>query len=252
MARQRDEILDAIETFVHGYCVGRSATHAHHAERVGDLWVMRDAPRRNARGYRKEEWVAYDVAPKLADAAARRQTRGRFFVSTVVAAGESDDGVRAEFKRLGYRLTSGEGFFVQRLKKIPRAAAPTPVTIRRVRTAAMAEQLGQATQSRPIPRECYAMDGPFRQYVAIDGETIVGWVRSVPVGRSTWCSHMGVRPSHRRRGIGRALVAKMLRDDRAAGVKQSVLLASKAGALLYPHVGYVRIGTLLIFAPLKK
>ena len=48
------------------------------------------------------------------------------------------------------------------------------------------------------------------------------------------------------------MLAKMLRDDRAAGVRQSVLLASKAGALLYPHVGYEQIATLFIFAPTKK
>ena len=106
MTDRRDEILDAIETFVRGYCVGKSATHPHHAERVGAMWVMRDATRRNARDYRKEEWVAFDVPPHLADAAARRQSRGRFFVSAIVAAGESDERLRVEYKRLGYRLLS--------------------------------------------------------------------------------------------------------------------------------------------------
>jgi GNAT superfamily N-acetyltransferase len=211
---------------------------------------MRDAPRRNARDYRKEEWVAFDVAPNVADAEARRQSRGRFFVSAIIAEGESDERLRAAYKRLRYRLLSREGFFVHRLKRIPRA--PAPVTIRRVRTEAMAEQLGKATRSRPIPRECFATNGPFRQYVALDGATLVGWVRSIAAGRSTWCSHMEVRTSHRRRGIGRALLAKMLRGGGAAGVSQSVLLASKAGALLYPHVGYKQIATLFIFAPTKK
>ena len=49
-------------------------------------------------------------------------------------------------------------------------------------------------------------------------------------------------------GIGRALLLKMLRDDRKLGAKCSVLTASHAGALLYPHAGYERIGTLLMFA----
>jgi GNAT superfamily N-acetyltransferase len=252
MSSRTDDLRAAIETFVRGYCAGKSATHPHLAERVGGLWVMRDAPRRKERDYRKEEWVAFDVGPREADAVARRQTRGRFFVSALVAAGESEDDLHAEYKRLGYRLLSREGFFVHRLARIPRAAAPSPVTIQRVRTEAMADQLGKATRSRPIPRECLAAGGPFRQYVAVDGASVVGWVRSVPAGASTWCSHMAVRPSHRRRGIGRAMLVKMLRDDRAAGAGRSVLLASKAGALLYPHVGYEQIGTLLTFAPLKK
>jgi predicted N-acetyltransferase YhbS len=62
---------------------------------------------------------------------------------------------------------------------------------------------------------------------------------------------MYVNESHRRRGIGQALLARMLRDDRARGSKGSVLLASHAGALLYPRVDYERIGKLLMFAPAR-
>jgi len=60
---------------------------------------------------------------------------------------------------------------------------------------------------------------------------------------------MHVEPSHRRRGIGRAMLCHMLRDDRARGAKCSVLTASHTGALLYPLVGYGRIGTLFMFVP---
>jgi len=66
---------------------------------------------------------------------------------------------------------------------------------------------------------------------------------------ATWCADMHINASHRRRGIGRALLCRMLRDDRARGSKCSVLTASHTGALLYPRVGYERIGTLLLFAP---
>lgn len=48
------------------------------------------------------------------------------------------------------------------------------------------------------------------------------------------------------------MLAKMLRDDRARGVENSVLLSSHTGALLYPQIGYEQIGTLLLFAPKKK
>jgi GNAT superfamily N-acetyltransferase len=54
---------------------------------------------------------------------------------------------------------------------------------------------------------------------------------------STWCANMLVKPSHRRRGIGSALLVKMLRDDRERGARKSVLLSSHAGALVYPRVG---------------
>jgi GNAT superfamily N-acetyltransferase len=252
MARPHDEIDDALETFVRGFSLGKSATHPYVAERIGPIWVMRDAPRKNPRNYRKEEWIARGVAPHEVDAAARRHTRGRFFVCSVYGLDEPDEPLRAAYKQLGYRLLASEPMFVHRLARIPRASAPA--AIQQVRTAALAEKFGRATRSRPIPAADLKGER-FRQYVALDGAdqesgaAIIGWVRSISAGKSTWCSAMHVRESHRRRGIGRALLAKMLRDDRAHGARQSVLLSSKTGALLYPGVGYEQIATLLMWAP---
>jgi hypothetical protein len=143
---------------------------------------------------------------------------------------------------LGYRLLATEGFFVQRLKRIPKS--PAPVLVELVRTAELAARLGKATRTRPIADDLLGEDAPFRQYVALDGEEIVGRVRSVDAVGATWCADMHVSTSHRRRGIGQSLLCIMLRDDRACGSKCSVLTASHMGALLYPRVGYERIGTL--------
>ena len=249
MTSQHREMAFAIEVFARGHSAVRSRTFPYEASRVGPLWVMRDAPRRNARDYRKEEWIAHDVDARKVDATARRQTRGRFFVCAMVGVGEPDEPVRAAYKSLGYRLLATEGFFLQRLKRIPNP--PSPVRIERVRTADLAARLGKVTRTRPIATELLADDAPFRQYVALDGEKIVGRVRSVDAARATWCADMYVDPSHRRRGIGQALLSRMLRDDRARGSKCSVLTASHTGALLYPRVGYERIGTLFMFAPRK-
>jgi predicted N-acetyltransferase YhbS len=113
----------------------------------------------------------------------------------------------------------------------------------------MAERLGKVTRTRPMVNDLLRDDAPLRQYVALDGNEIVGRVRSVNAAGATWCADMYVAPSRRRRGIGQALLSRMLRDDRALGSKCSVLTASHTGALLYPRVGYERIGTLLMFAP---
>jgi GNAT superfamily N-acetyltransferase len=250
MTKAADEIDVAIEVFVRGYVVGKSRTHPYTCEKIGGAWLLRDAPRKNVRDYRKEEWVFYNADLAAVDRLARAHTRGRFFVSAVAAAGESDAELRAEFKRLGYRLLVTEPFFVHRLRKIPRAKAP--VTIEQVKTGELAARLAAATRSRPILPEQLRADAPFRQYVALAGEEIVGWVRSVYAGESAWCSDMKVRETQRRRGIGSALLIKMLRDDRKHGVKMSVLLSSHTGALVYPRVGYEQIGTLLIFAPRKN
>jgi GNAT superfamily N-acetyltransferase len=245
--RRNPEIDFAIEVFVRGHCVGRSHTFPYAATRVGPVWVMRDAPRKKPRDYRKEEWIAHDVEPKEVDGLARRHTRGRFFVCVLLGEEEPDQPTRAAYKALGYRLLATEGFFVQRLKRIPKL--PSPASIERVRTPALAERLGKITRRRPISSEFFGDDSPFRQYVALEGQDIVGRVRSVNAAGATWCADMYVDTSHRRRGIGRALLSRMLRDDRTRGSKCSVLTASRTGALLYPHVGYDRIGTLYMFAP---
>src|SRR5262249_46713520 len=232
------EIEFAIEVFVRGHSAGRSRIFPYQVSRVGPLWLMRDAPRKNPRNYRKEEWIAHDVHPGEVDAIVRQHARGRFFVCAMIAEGEPDESTRTAYKALGYRLLATEGFFVQRMKRIPRPLSP--VLIQRVRTPDLAEQLGKITRTRPISNDLLADDAALRQYVALDGDDIVGRVRSVDAVGATWCADMYVRPSHRRRGIGQALLSKLLRDDRARGSKCSVLTASHTGALLYPRVGYER------------
>jgi GNAT superfamily N-acetyltransferase len=213
MKKPNQEIEFAIEVFVRGHSAGRSRTFPYEVSRVGPIWLMRDAPRKNPRNYRKEEWIAHDVDPGEVDAVVREHTRGRFFACVMIAEGEPDEPTRTAYKALGYRLLATEGFFVQRLKRIPKP--PPPVSIERVRTPDLAARLGKVTRTRPIPSNLLGDDAPFRQYVALDGEDVVGRVCSVEAAGATWCADMYVNPSHRRRGIGQALLSTMLRDDRA-------------------------------------
>src|SRR5215813_5713612 len=192
MASNR-EIEFAIEIFVRGHSAGRSRTFPYEVSRVGPLWLMRDAPRKNPRDYRKEEWIAHDVDPRRVDATARQHARGRYFVCAMIAEGEPDEPTRAAYKALGYRLLATEGFFVQRMKRIPRP--PSPVYIERVRTPDLAARLGKITRTRPISNDLLADNAPLRQYVALDGDDIVGRVRSVDAVGAAWCADMYVRPS---------------------------------------------------------
>jgi GNAT superfamily N-acetyltransferase len=243
-------IRAALEVFVRGFCAQKSATHPYEFSQIDGVWMMRDTPRKNPRYYRKEEWVAYGTPAAKVDTLARRQTRGRFFVCAVRSMNEADEPLRASYKELGYRLLSTEPLFIHRLKKIPKAHAPA--VIERVATDEMARKFGKASRSRPIPVEQLGKDAPFRQYVALEDEKIVGWVRSIDAGDSTWCANMYVAPKSRRQGIGTALLCKMLRDDKQRGRQQSVLLSSHTGALVYPCVGYEQIGLLYIFAPKRR
>jgi GNAT superfamily N-acetyltransferase len=247
MKQHQTQLEFATEVFVRGHSAVKSRTHPYDADRVGPAWVMRDAPRKNARDYRKEEWVASGVEPAELSRIAKAHTRGHYFLCDLLAEGHSDAELRDRYKSLGYRLVATEGFFIHDLARVPRRASD--IVIERVRDAGTAARLAKVTRTRPIAGELLGEAAPFRQFVALDGREIVGRVRSVDASGATWCTDMYVSPSHRRRGIGQALLAQMLRDDRARHSKCSVLTASHTGALLYPRVGYVRLGTLFMFVP---
>ena len=249
MDKGTDVLQRAIEVFAHGFCFTRSFTHPYLADRVGRVWVVRDAPRKRGT-YRREEWIAHGVAPEEIDQVAREHTRGRFAVCAICGVDESDESLRTSFKALNYRLGSTEAVMVHELKRIPRF--DTPAEIARVTTEDMAERLNKAAGARQILPEHLARDSQLRQYVALVDDKPVGWVRSIDVGHATWCSNMYVDPEFRRRGIGRALMCRMLRDDRAGGSKLAVLTASHTGAMLYPVVGYRQIGTLMLYTPKKR
>jgi ribosomal protein S18 acetylase RimI-like enzyme len=139
---------------------------------------------------------------------------------------------------------------IHTLRRVPRSDAPARID--RVRTQHMADRLAKAAGTRQVLPEQLSAGSPLRQYVALNDDQPVGWVRSIVVGDATWCSNMCVKPAFRRRGIARAMLCRMLRDDRASGARTAVLLASHAGAKLYPVVGYEQIGTLLLFTPPRK
>jgi GNAT superfamily N-acetyltransferase len=118
----------------------------------------------------------------------------------------------------------------------------------------MADRLAKAARARQVlPAHLAAGDdAPLRQYVALIDDQIVGWVRSITTPAGTWCSNMFVARTWRRRGIGRAMLCRMLRDDRDHGAAAAVLTASHTGALLYPIVGYRPIATLFLYTPRKR
>ena len=216
-------------------------------KRLGKLGGTRCSTK--TREYRREEWIAYGVTSEEIDETARKHTRGQFAVCAIYGVNESDQLLREGFKALNYRLGGTEPIMVHELKRIPRF--DSSVEILRVTTADLAERVNKAARSRQVLPEHLAKDSPLRQYVALVDDKPVGWVRSIDVEQATWCSDMYVMPEFHRRGIARAMMAQMLRDDRAHGSKLAVLTASRAGAKLYPIVGYKQIGTLMLYTPKK-
>ena len=166
------EILHhAIEVFARGFCFTRSLTHPYLAERVGQIWVVRDAPRKRGE-YRREEWIAYGVTSEEIDETARKHTRGQFAVCAIYGVNESDQLLREGFKALNYRLGGTEPIMVHELKRIPRF--DSSVEILRVTTADLAERVNKAARSRQVLPEHLAKDSPLRQYVALVDDKPVG------------------------------------------------------------------------------
>jgi GNAT superfamily N-acetyltransferase len=243
-------LTQAVEVFVHGFCFTRSFTHPYVPRRIAKLWVLRDRPR-SATDPRTEEWISCGVPAAEIDRIVRARARGNYMVCAIVPAGQSADILRAEMKGHGFRLMGTEALMVRSLARVPRVSAPARIA--RVTTAAMADDLAQAARCRQILPEHVAMGkrAPIRAHVALIDEKIVGWVRSISAGRASWAASMYVAPAFRRRGIGRAVLAAMLRDDRRAGSRRSVLLASHAGEQLYAAMDYEKIGTLYLFRPVR-
>jgi GNAT superfamily N-acetyltransferase len=191
------------------------------------------------------------MAPEKVHRAVVKRAQGHYCLCPIHVDGEDLDGLRDEYKSLGYRLNGTEFFMVHGLKRIPRVDAPVP--LEPVTTPEMVARLAKRAARRQILTEHLTEDpAPQRSYVALIDDLIVGWVNSIVTDEAAYCGGMYVYPEFRRRGIARSLLARMLRDDRAGGAQQAVLLASHAGAKLYPVVGYRQLGTMMVLTPKRR
>lgn len=230
------DIPAATEVFVRAFSETRSRTYPYPAILTDGLWVMRDAPGRK-RDSRKIEVVTYGKPPAEVREIVHRLDLGWHFVCDIHPPETDLEAVKAEFKRMGYRSVAHEGFFVHDLAQVPVFESAPPV--RRVESEDVPD-LGRRLKKRKPGDLVYGI---------WDKERALGWVESIPVESSAWVSDLRVRQSERGRGYGRALMSALLQGDKLRGIRHSVLLASKAGGRLYPHLGYRQIGTLLMFCP---
>lgn len=248
---------DAIASFVAAFSTSKSITHPYIATELGDgCWRMADAERLGAGKYRSEEWVApADLAVDVL-ARARATARGRFAISVILPEGERDEQLRAVMKDLGHPLMTTEAMMLRPLSG-PRTTIHRPpataVRVSRVTKQGQIDALTAAARRRQLLPEWLTGDpATMRQYVAHaeDDDRPIGWVASYltpGAGGLASVHNLYVNKGFRRGGIGTALMTRLLRDDRAAGVTASTLLASHTGAHLYPRLGYRQIATLYLF-----
>lgn len=232
---------DAAEAFIAGWTALRRLHGPAEVERRDAAAWMHDPS-----GRRMGELIGVDVAPERLVAVFPKGARGA--IGAIVSPGASIDAHKAAYRALGWRLLRTEPAFVHFLKDLP------PLDPRAVRAidAAHVARVAQAARMRPASMGASETgDAEIRLYeTSVEGIN-VGWVRSVKAGPDAWVSALNVREEHRRQGLGTALMAALLHDDARLGRRTSVLLASHTGALLYPRLGYERVGTLMSLMPIK-
>ena len=242
------ELDAAIATAVQGFCFVRSKKRPYRGNKIGDLWVLRDDPGNDRR---KTEVFAHTLAPEEIIGQIRSSVPEWHFLCYIHTDPAEFSSIRASFKTLGYRALATEWLFARNTAGYPQIASVPPV--KRIAEIADAEVIRKANGRIEIPNKYLGLDdAPQRLYAAISGEIVYGWVSSIPVAKNAWVSNLYVPKEHRGRGFGRALMSYLLEDDHAHGIENSVLLASKDGARLYPHVGYHTMGTMQIFCPASR
>src|SRR5687768_17519448 len=122
------KLTAAIDVFTKGFAATRGRTHPCVVERVGPLWLVRDAPRKNPRLERRREYVALDTTKPAEVARLIRNGGTDGFALCVIHEGEGRRGdIEEAYKALGFRYIIHEPIFVRRLPPVPRGRTPLPV-----------------------------------------------------------------------------------------------------------------------------
>ena len=248
------EIGAALEVFVKGFSYTRSTHHPCEGVKIAEgVWIVRDSPPRKT-DPRNSEITAYRRHPSDIIELAREHHVGRHSVCALMTGDAKEmTNETAEFKALGYRLMRREPLFVAETAKSPYYEG----SVRRVVDQEVADQIAKLSGRKQIlPEHLTDPNSPLRLFAAFEEDRPIGWVSSIRTDngsneRCAWVASLYVSAHLRGKGHGRSLMSAMLADDSSRGIAHSVLLASSAGARLYPHVGYDQIGTLHIFSPPK-
>ncbi|MBV6457148.1 MAG: hypothetical protein HONBIEJF_00255 [Fimbriimonadaceae bacterium] len=229
----------ATDVFVQAFCKGRSRTYPYVSRRHEGLWIMEDNPPRKKP--RKTEVISCGLSPDQTLAALHSAAVSWHFLCAIEPNDGDHDAIRAAYKDAGYRLLATQWMFVHDLHSIPELQSDPPA-----RLVSSNKEWQTIPQRAKQPRRLT----PGNRLFGIWDDVIdYGWVESVPIGKHAWVSGLHVHIDCRGQGRGAALMSQMLLGDREAGTKSSVLIASTAGARLYPHLGYRQIGVLHMMCP---
>ncbi|NTU79101.1 MAG: GNAT family N-acetyltransferase [Chloroflexales bacterium] len=190
------------------------------------------------------EFFAYGSNPAAALAAVAASRPPQRHYLTVL---EDRPGLRETIERGGFRLDDTEA-----LMALDLAAAPLPLPEWEVSVLRSVEAAEWHNANDPqgirwaLPANL--ADPRMAHYAIVrDGRLLArGRNFHLDAGHS-YVSRVYTAEAHRGRGLARALMTRLLADDRARGARWSVLTASRMGEPLYARLGYRALGTILIF-----
>lgn len=239
-----------VDVVVRGFSAVRSRTHPYPVRKFGALWFVADAPGGGLRDVRNSEWFAVGLPSDGEISAMRAGLTDRYRLCIAHGGLERDIALEASLKKRQFAYVAGEPIFVCDARRFARVAGPAEIS--RVSDETLATAIGKLARGRQIAQSEIGNDAAAgRLFVArVDGVP-VGWVSSIRIDQTAgWVSNLFVVPTHRRRGIGSALMRGLLRDDRSRGISLTVLTSSKAGAGVYEGVGFRQVGLLQVFRPI--
>jgi GNAT superfamily N-acetyltransferase len=233
----------AWELFIDGFCTS-SASMTLARRREGPVHVLhftREAP---ADAF--DEFVVRDCEPAhaLAVIAAARPVQEHYI--TVL---EDQNYRAAEYERGGYTLTHSEALMARDMR-LPLPPDPG-VEVLVARTAADMEWLNaNDPEQRAWITPQHLAHPQLVLYAALAEGRPAARGRNLRLDAAHgYVSRIFTGEAFRRRGMARALMLRLLRDEAARGAQWSILTASGMGAGLYAGLGYQRLGMIHIFEP---
>lgn len=160
---------------------------------------------------------------------------------------ENRPGLRAAYEGAGYHFDDAETLMAGDLAAISLPAAAWPVA--QVQSAeAAAWHNANDPQGIPWALPDNVADPRMAHHAILRDGQLVARGRNLRLDANhSYVSRVYTAETHRGQGLARALMVRILADDRARGARWSVLTASRMGERLYRGLGYQDLGTILIF-----
>ena len=158
---------------------------------------------------------------------------------------------RTAYEQAGYICTVTEYLMVLNLANMPTDAPSHFVQV------AMPDDVARLNandvEKRPWVWPQSVTHPAMRHYYIWQDERVVARAFSWRCDADTsYVSHVFTNPAYRRRGLGRAIMQRLLEDCAARGERWSVLVASEEGEALYRGLSYETLGRILIFEPAAR